>query len=317
MYNQYINGNILAGQEVEMKKKLLFLFIIVGVFVCLCSCGEKYTITFDPNGTEMETEQIKVEYEEFYALPIPHRVGYGFLGWYNGEEKIENTGYWNKEEGVHLVAKWEFLEFNIGCDLDSDGTYEKSLKYNSKTETFVIEAPIKEGHFFSHWLDSQGNKYEGDIEIPIGSEGDLYLTAIWWDFTYDDVIYEYDRNSLFVVGYQGKYKSNIEIPSELYNTPVVGIKKGAFEGAEEKTSSFGYAYRIYIPQSIKTIEENAFKDCKNVKVILVLEDNSLDYIEETEKWLEVVQINEKGNEHLVDVLLRRRPTIGASMYVPI
>ena len=299
-----------------MKKKLLFLFIIVGTLICLCSCGEKYTVTFDANGTEMTTDKIEVEYEEFYALPIPRRIGYGFLGWYNGDEKIENTGYWDREEGVHLTAKWEFLEFNIGCDIDSNGTYEINQKYNSKTEAFVIEVPKKEGQFFSHWLDSNGNKYEGNIEIPTGSEGDLYLTAVWWDFTYDDVKYEYSDNALYVVGYEGNYKANIEIPKEVYDTPVVGIRKGAFEGSQVKTSTFGYAYRIYIPDTIKIIEDNAFKDCKNVKVILMVDD-TLDYLIETEKWLKSAKISEVGNEHLVDVLLRKRPSIGSSKYVQI
>lgn len=298
-----------------MKKKLLFLLIIVGAIICLCSCKEKYTVTFDPNGAEMSTQQITVVEKEFYALPIPKRVGYGFLGWYNGDEKIENTGKWNKTENLHLVAKWEFLEFTVGLDNDGNGDYENQIKYNASSETFTIDPPKKEGKFFSHWTDQNGIIYEGTLEIPKGSEGDLYLSASWWDFTYKDVIYEYDGSALYVVGYKGNYKQNIEIPSKIFGTDVVGIKDGVFNGAQEKTVNSTSVFRIYIPSTIKSIGENAFNDCKNVKVVLTFDLEEYDYLEEAKKWLDEVNISSIGNDHLKDVILRRRPSIGATIYV--
>ena len=39
-------------------------------------------------------------------MPEPTKYGFGFIGWYNGEEKIENEGIWNIASDLTLVAKW-------------------------------------------------------------------------------------------------------------------------------------------------------------------------------------------------------------------
>lgn len=299
-----------------MNKKLLFILIIVGIFVCLCSCGKQYTITFDPNGADMTTEQIIVEKNEYYALPVPHRVGYEFLGWYDGDEKIESSGTWEIESDLHLVAKWEFLEFEVCCDIDADGKYDKTINYDSNSDTFVIEAPKIDGKIFSHWVDQNGKTYTKNVEIPKGSEGNLYLTAVWWNYVHNDVVYEYNKDTLSVVGYNGKFKYNLTIPSELYGKKVVGIKKGAFENSELITNKIGYVVRITIPQSIEYIEENAFNKCNNIKVMLRV-DSTEDYLLTAEKWVQNAKVSPIGNDHLIDVILCKRPAIGATKYVHI
>lgn len=297
-----------------MKKNLLFLLIIAAVLLCFVSCGEKsYIVSFDANGAEMETERIKVEYGKGYKLPEPERLGYGFLGWYNGEEKVELTGTWNIEGDVNLVAKWEFLEFTITCDVDGDGTFESKYEYNSMSNTFEIENPTKDGMIFSHWIDKNGNVFDRDLVIKSGSEGSYDLTAVWWDYVYDDVIFEYNGETLKVVGYKGKFKKDIYIPSKIFEVDVVSIGEGAFEGLEAYAIPLGYVSRLYIPKTVKYIGDNAFNRCRNIKVSIYSSYTEED-INEITRWLQGVEISSVGNDDLVDVLLLKKPAIGSSYY---
>lgn len=297
-----------------MKKRLLFLLIIIATIVCLFSCGKKsYIVSFDPNGTDMETDRIKVEYGEYYMLPEPYRLGYGFLGWYNGAEKVESSGIWQIEGDTQLVAKWEFLEFTITCDVNGDGEADRNYGYNSTSKEFSIEDPVEKGKIFSHWIDENGKTYNSNLTIPSGSEGSYNLTAVWWNYVYNDVLYEYNGETLCVAGYIGNLQTDIFIPSEIFGKTVIGIKAGAFDGLEKKAIPYGYISRIIIPRTISYIGENAFNDCKNIRVTLQInydDEATLEVI----SWLQSVEISPIGNDDLVDVLTFKRPAIGFSQY---
>ena len=75
-----------------MKKVLISLCVL---FVLLCgtttltACGEdetpRYTVTLDADGGACAAEEYVVQAGEAYALPVPEKEGYEFLGWYEGE----------------------------------------------------------------------------------------------------------------------------------------------------------------------------------------------------------------------------------------
>ena len=62
-----------------------------------------------------------------YVLPVPFKTGYTFLGWYNGETKVEAIA-----ADVELTAKWEATKFNVTWDLDGG-----KLPYANKSELFA------------------------------------------------------------------------------------------------------------------------------------------------------------------------------------
>ena len=62
-----------------------------------------------------------------YVLPVPFKTGYTFLGWYNGETKVEAIA-----ADVELTAKWEATKFNVTWDLDGG-----KLPYANKSELFT------------------------------------------------------------------------------------------------------------------------------------------------------------------------------------
>ena len=47
-----------------------------------------------------------------YVLPTPYKTGYTFLGWYNGETKVEAI-----TADVELTATWEAVKYNVTWDL--------------------------------------------------------------------------------------------------------------------------------------------------------------------------------------------------------
>ena len=302
-----------------MKKRLIFIFSLLSLLIVICaSCNkEMYTVTFDTNGGTMYTDTMDVEYNGYYALPTPRQAGYDFLGWYNGDKKVDMIGYWEYRENVHLVAKWEFAKYHITYNLNG-GTAANPTEYTSTTESFVISPPTKEDGIFYCWLDENNKEYYGDIIIPKGSEGNRKFTAIWWNLVDENgVSYSYKDGALTVIGYNGNMNVGFTIPQECYGKKVVAIGEGAFEGLGNKINSGNTTFRINIPSTITEIHKNAFHDCFDIKVLLIPSENdtviSTSYAEMVEKWADEVVVYE-GNDHLIDVIKQKRPAIGWSEY---
>lgn len=317
---------LIWGLKMKRKIIVLFLFAIASVIMLVSCNNEKYIVTFDLNGGEMYTESVEVEYSKYYTLPTPKRTGYEFVGWYNGDEKVEIVGDWYIAGDVKLVAKWEFSQFTITYKLNG-GTLENQVNtYNSETETFVIYQPTKENSIFSYWVDGNGKTHQGDIVIEKGSSGNITLTAVWWDFVDESgVKFSYANNELTVIGYEGKNINSFSIKSEYYGVPVVAIADSAFEGLGSFLGESDTHFRINIPKTIKTIGKNAFKDCNGVKVLLTPDPNpdgtEGSYIDKAyntliEEWVSNVSI-EEGNTHLLDVIKKERPAIGSPKYAEV
>lgn len=67
-----------------------------------------FTVTFDANGGTKVTESMTVAKGETYGtLPKTSRVGYTFLGWYYGTEKVTEGTVCDLDADATLTAKWE------------------------------------------------------------------------------------------------------------------------------------------------------------------------------------------------------------------
>ena len=95
-----------------------------------------YTITYVNDGSEVEN---RVEYTvetETFELVNPSKEGYEFLGWYNGQDKVEQI-----EKGsigsMELVAKYEIIEYTITYNL-TDGTW-CSYTYDELAEALLAD----------------------------------------------------------------------------------------------------------------------------------------------------------------------------------
>lgn len=75
-----------------------------------------YTVTLNTVGGEVSKNTATVTYDSDYTLEVPTRLGYTFLGWYDGtgnsavaytDETGKSLGQWNLTDGITLYAKWQ------------------------------------------------------------------------------------------------------------------------------------------------------------------------------------------------------------------
>lgn len=110
------------------------------------------------------------------TLKEPTRVGYTFVGWYNGEQLVTTIDS-NTLENISLTAKWTVNSYKLTFDVDGNLT-EKNFKYGESVT--AIENPTKVGHTFAGWSE----------ELPeTMPANDITVEAKWainsYDITYD------------------------------------------------------------------------------------------------------------------------------------
>ena len=142
--------------------------------------GKTYTVNLDAAGGELSENSLTVTYDESYSLPAPTRLGYDFLGWYDGKNNIPTSGFWalDGREEINLAAKWSVITYIIAYELN--GGLNSTLNPKSYTieDAFSFRSPTKTGYTFLGWFDEQGNAITA---IEVGSTGDLNLSARWND----------------------------------------------------------------------------------------------------------------------------------------
>lgn len=75
-----------------------------------------YAVTLNTVGGEVSNNTATVTYDSNYTLEVPTRLGYSFLGWYDGtgnsavaytDETGKSLVKWNLTNGITLYAKWQ------------------------------------------------------------------------------------------------------------------------------------------------------------------------------------------------------------------
>ena len=275
------------------------------------------TVKFDANEGTVSSESQAVSLGQYYKLLKPEREGFIFDGWYYGEQLIELSGKWLIEENIQLVAKWiEILEYNITYDLnggkEDGGNFPTS--YKILTQKIQIGIPSKEGYKFIGWSFDDSIEYY--YKITDETRGNISLTANWYEIP----IYSYQDNNgvqyklkedgtLSVVGYIGKV-GNIYIPEAYEGYTVTEIGEFAFCGYGDKLANISSSsfFRCDIPLTITKISKGAFLACDDLKVQIHY-NNSIS----AEDWVEGLTIEDRNN-HVVDVILGKRPAIGWKKY---
>ena len=188
------------------------------------------TITFDVNGgVDLVVDTFNVTYDKNAILPTTERLGYTFLGWFNGDIQVKD-GIYKYYEDITLVAHWEVTAYTITYEL-SGGTKNEldPLTYTMFDETITLHEPEKYGYTFLGW-DNEGT-------ITQGSTGNKTFTATWqaiesiitFDVNEGDALAEdtmnvsYDMNVLlptperFGYTFAGWYNGKIKVESGIYH----------------------------------------------------------------------------------------------------
>lgn len=140
--------------------------------------ADLYTISYDlADGVNSPENPTSYTIESgLITLKDPTRVGYTFVGWYNGEQLVTTIDS-NTLENISLTAKWTVNSYKLTFDVDGNLT-EKNFKYGESVT--AIENPTKVGHIFAGWSE----------ELPeTMPANDITVEAKWainsYDITYD------------------------------------------------------------------------------------------------------------------------------------
>ncbi len=139
----------------------------------------KYTITFNANGGEVDPETKVVRYRSKVGnLPTPTFAGYTFVCWLdaNGNEVTSKTVYKVAGDSTY-TAKWEPNKYTITFDAgEGVADYEtKVVRYRSKIGN--MPSATREGYTFICWLDADGNEVTSKTVYKV--IGDSTFTAKW------------------------------------------------------------------------------------------------------------------------------------------
>ena len=134
-----------------------------------------YTISYDGlmNGTHSNASEYTIE-SETIVLQDVSRVGYDFVGWYDGEQKVTEIASGSTGDKT-LTAKWQAITYTISYDGLMNGTHSNASEYTIESETIVLQEASRVGYDFVGWYDGE----QEVTEIVTGSHGDIVLTAKW------------------------------------------------------------------------------------------------------------------------------------------
>ena len=154
-----------------------------------------YNITYGglEDGEHSNTEEYTIE-SATITLQDASRVGYDFVGWYDGEQEVTEITQGSHGD-IALTAKWEAIVYNIIYEYDDtigDVAEGDSLKESYTIEDdfdFVTLECFTEGYHFDGWYTQKdlgtGEQVTG---IDLGTIGDITVYAHWglevYDITY-------------------------------------------------------------------------------------------------------------------------------------
>lgn len=152
--------------------------------------ANSYTIHLDFDGGDCISNSLSVTYNENYELPLPTKIGYTFLGWYEGETKWD-SGIWQRTSDLYLKAKWEILVFNLIFELNGGVSAELPSTYTYFDNDIIIPNPSRTGYDFAGWIGTDLTEPTKNLIIPTHSLGDKCFEAQWEGLTY---IIEFDTD---------------------------------------------------------------------------------------------------------------------------
>lgn len=137
----------------------------------------KITILFDSTGGSF-VDKIIVQANEEITLPGTTREGYKFLGWFNGEQELEEKAKFTDD--VTLVAKWESIQsddksYRVTYDTNGGNYIKSQLVECDKALTFPTN-PTKDGYTFKGWKDKSGKTINNGDKLKCE---DIVLYAEW------------------------------------------------------------------------------------------------------------------------------------------
>lgn len=165
-----------------MRKSIMFLLLLFSIFIIGCS-NEKtiteketednvktptivetqnkmYEVNYDLDGGECETLVYSFKEGEPFTLPIPHKNGYTFLGWYENNLKVDSL----LNKNYFLKAKWEINKYTIKIFNEEELLDTFEVEHGESFNKEILNKYILKGLQFVS-ADKEIDVVEKDAEI--------------------------------------------------------------------------------------------------------------------------------------------------------
>ena len=139
-----------------------------------------YTVTYDANGGEVDTESKKVTYDSTYGeLPTPTRTGYTFKGWYtkaSGGTKVTSATTVTTAADHTLYAQWTTNKYKVTFDAGGGEVDTESKEVTYDSTYGELPTPTRTGYTFKGWYTkaSDGTKVTSATTVTTASDHTLY-----------------------------------------------------------------------------------------------------------------------------------------------
>ena len=176
-----------------------------------------YNVSVSRNNTKAGTVSSggSYTYDKEITLTATTNLGYTFLGWFEGEEKVCDTlSYtFNVDHTATYTAKWETNVYNITYELNGGVNNESNVAtYTIEMPTITLYSPERTGYEFGGWfIDSEFTTQA--TKITLGSYGEKIFYAKWspivYKVTYDLNYQSVTTESAYVITNDSTYPWNV------------------------------------------------------------------------------------------------------------
>ncbi len=112
-------------------------------------------VKFDLNGGNLEYTSENYPINGDYELPTPYKKGHAFIGWFYGEEKLDQSGIWPFDEPITIQARYEIktFELTVLSQDETKGTVEIVTGTGVYDEQITVVATPNPGYEFEGWYE--------------------------------------------------------------------------------------------------------------------------------------------------------------------
>lgn len=168
-----------------------------------------HEVKLSPNGGTIDEHYLTqhIEHNATAILPTPKKIGYVFLGWYNGDELVNE--YQTIEEDMTLVAKYDVVTnykdtYSINYELDGGTLTNKRVSYKAGQEV-ILGVPTKKGYTFLGWYMNEEYVGSNIKTITISDYGNKTLYAKWVEENAEYIVTFVDHKGNIVETQSVKY----------------------------------------------------------------------------------------------------------------
>ena len=242
-----------------------------------------YTVTLNTVGGEVSKNTATVTYDSDYTLEVPTRLGYTFLGWYDGtgnsavaytDETGKSLNNWSiLNNDTILYAHWQIITYAITYDYNGGVTDAILPTTYTVVDEVVIDTSInikKIGYTFVRWSNggiiskgTVGNKnfkaeYSADVKL---SDDGTIVIGLNNETENLVILSNYNGINVTAVGNEA-FKNCSNLKSVTLPEAIASIGSYAFHNCKELKS-------INIPNSVKSIGVSTFLSCSSLEKIII------------------------------------------------